>query len=113
MSPKGMLALTLIDQNALYKAYMPFLKNGGLFLPTRKRYALGQDVFLILNLLDESDKIPVAGTVAWITPRGAQGNLPAGIGVHFSDVDGTGLALKNRIENYLEKHNQALPTSTM
>ena len=38
-------------------------------------------------LLCEEEKIPVAGTVIWITPKGAQGNRTAGIGVQFSDQE--------------------------
>jgi len=29
----GLLTLTIKDKSALYLAYMPFVKNGGLFIP--------------------------------------------------------------------------------
>ena len=62
----------------------------------------------------EADKIPVAGNIAWITPKGAQNNQAAGIGVHFSDMDGAAVTVKNKIENYLaEKLNSDKPTHTM
>ena len=80
---------------------MPFLKNGGIFIPTSKTYILGDEIFLLLTLMDEDEKIPVAGTIAWVTPKGAQGNQAAGIGVHFSTEDNTGLTVKNKIETYL------------
>jgi type IV pilus assembly protein PilZ len=66
---------------------MPFLKNGGLFIPTNKRYEIGDEVFMLLTLLEERDKLSVAGTVVWITPVGAQGNRAAGIGIQFKDRD--------------------------
>jgi len=98
---KGILSLKINDENMLYHAYMPFLKNGGIFIPTNKIYKLGEEVFILLSLMKEADKIPVAGHIAWITPKGAQGNQAAGIGVHFSDMDGSALQIKNKIETYL------------
>jgi len=102
MNPKkGILSLKISDENMLYHAYMPFLENGGLFIPTNKIYKLGEEVFLLLTLMKEAERIPVAGNIAWITPKGAQGNQAAGIGVHFSDLDGSGLTVKHKIETYL------------
>lgn len=31
---QGILSLVIKDKPALYNAYMPFLKNGGVFVPT-------------------------------------------------------------------------------
>lgn len=56
------------------------------------------EIFMLLNLMDEPEKIPVAGKVVWVTPKGAQGNRAAGIGVQFSDQDNTAVS---KIENYL------------
>lgn len=94
----GILSLTIKDKAVLYAAYMPFLKNGGLFVPTNKPYKIGDEVFMLLNLMDEPDKIPIAGKVVWLTPKGAQGNRAEGIGVQFSDEDDTANA---KIENHL------------
>ena len=98
---KGILSLRISDQNMLYHSFMPFLKNGGLFIPTNKPYQMGEEVFILLNLLDEPEKIPVAGTVAWVTPQGAQSNQTAGIGVQFSDINGSSNVIRGKIENYL------------
>ena len=111
-SGHGILSLTIKDKNALYAAYMNFVKNGGLFIPTNKRYQLGDEVFMLLTLMEESERIPVAGKVVWITPVGAEGNRAAGIGVQFSDQDG-GVA-RNRIEGYLAGALQSdRPTHTL
>ena len=83
----GLLTLTIKDKSALYLAYMPFVKNGGLFIPTNSNYRLGDEVFMLLNLMGEEEKLPVAGRVIWMTPKGAQGKRTAGIGVQFSDQD--------------------------
>ena len=87
MAKPGLLTLTIKDKSALYLAYMPFVRNGGLFIPTSSAYNLGDEVFMLLNLMDEEEKLPVAGQVIWMTPRGAQGKRQAGIGVQFSDQD--------------------------
>jgi len=96
---QGILSLTIKDKNALYAAYMQFVKNGGLFIPTNKKYKLGDEVFMLLSLMDETDRLPVAGTIIWITPIGAEGNKAAGIGVQFSDQDSG--QTRNKIEGYL------------
>ena len=113
MAPRqGILSLTIRDKSALYAAYMPFIKGGGLFIPTKKSYQLGEEVFMLLTLMDETEKIPVAGKIVWITPPGAQGNRAAGIGVQFSDQD-DGVA-RNKIEGYLAGALQSdRPTHTM
>jgi type IV pilus assembly protein PilZ len=84
----GILTLNIKDKNALYVSYMPFVKNGGLFIPTTKEYRLGDEVFILLTLMDSAERLPVAGKVVWLTPRGAQGKRAQGIGVQFSTQDG-------------------------
>ncbi len=84
----------------MYSAYMPFLKNGGIFVPTNKSYRLGEEIYLILTLLDDPNKYPIAGKVAWITPAGAGNNKSQGIGVHFPD-DESGTRIKLRVEELL------------
>ena len=99
MSKPGLLTLTIKDKSALYHAYMPFIENGGLFIPTSSTYRLGDEVFMLLNLMDEQEKLPVAGRVVWLTPKGAQGKRTAGVGVQFSNQDRGNT--QRKIENYL------------
>ena len=107
----GILSLTIKDKAVLYAAYMPYVQNGGLFIPTNKAYKLGDEVFMLLNLMDEPEKIPVAGKVVWVTPKGAQGNRAAGIGVQFTDENNTAIT---KIENYLAGSLESdRPTHTM
>ena len=96
---QGILSLSIKDKNALYAAYMPFIKNGGLFIPTKREYEMGEEVFMLLNLMEETERLPIAGKIIWKTPVGAEGYRAAGIGVQFSDQDG-GTA-RNKIETYL------------
>ena len=99
-SRQGILSLTIKDKGALYAAYMPFVKSGGLFIPTNKDYKLGDEVFMLLKLMDETEKLPIVGKVIWVTPKGAQGNRVAGIGVQFAD-DQDGENARKKIETYL------------
>jgi len=110
-SRNGILSLTIKDKAVLYSAYMPFLDHGGLFVPTNKSYDIGDEVFMLLTLMDEVEKIPISGRVVWVTPRGAQGNRTAGIGVQFSEQDATANA---KIENHLAGSlSSDRPTHTM
>ncbi len=108
---QGALSLTIRDRNVLYAAYMPFIANGGLFVPTVDEYQLGDEVFLLLRLMDEPEPIPVAGRVVWITPPGAEHQRVAGIGAQFSDGDDL---VRAKIETYLAGILQSgRPTHTL
>lgn len=113
ISRPGVLSLSIKEKPALYAAYMPFLKGGGIFIPTTKAYRLGDEVFMLLTLMDDPNKLPVAGKVAWITPAEAQGNKSQGIGVQFSDNE-SGIAARNKIEGLLGGNLKSTrPTHTM
>jgi len=109
---QGILSLNIKDKSALYAAYMPYVQNGGLFIPTNKKYSLGDEVLMLLTLMDDKERLPVAGKIIWVTPHGAQSNKAAGIGVQFSVQDnGT---TRNKIEGFLAGALQAdRPTHTM
>lgn len=110
---QGILSLAVKDKASLYNAYMPYIKHGGIFVPTPKRYFLGDEVFLLLTLPESNERLPVAGKVVWVTPAGAQGNRPAGIGVQFGDT-AEGEAVKGKIEALLAGLlNAERPTHTM
>lgn len=97
---QGILSLAIKDKGSLYSAYISFMKNGGIFIPTNKSYSLGDEVFILLTLMDETEKMPVVGRVAWINPKGAHSHAVSGIGVQFQD-DQDGTAVRNKIEAYL------------
>ncbi len=111
-SNQGILSLAIKDKNALYMAYMPFLKDGGLFIPTNKTYQLGDEVFMLINLMDETTRLAVAGKVVWITPKGAQGsNRATGIGIQFSGQNKT--EVRTKIDTYLAGSKNDRPTNTL
>jgi type IV pilus assembly protein PilZ len=82
-----MLRIVIKDKSSLYKAYMPFVKNGGIFLPVQREFSLGEEVFVLLSIQETGENLPVSGRVVWITPRGAQANRSTGAGIQFSDMD--------------------------
>ncbi len=109
----GVLSLSIKEKSALYAAYMPFLKGGGIFIPTTKTYKLGDEVFMLISLMDDPNKIPVAGHVAWITPISAQGNKTQGVGIRFNDNESS-IAARNKIEGLLGGSLKSTrPTHTM
>lgn len=114
LSPRashGILSLTIKNKDELYRSFMPFVKDGGLFVPTQRNYHVGEEVFMLLDLMEEPDKIPVTGKVVWVTPRGAQGGKMAGIGIQLTSDDNT---IVNKIETYLAGAlNSGKPTLTM
>ena len=95
----GVLSLAIKEKSALYAAYMPYIKGGGLFIPTNKAFKIGEEVFMLLSLIDDPVKLKVVGKVVWVTPT-SQSGRPQGIGVQFSDKDG-GIEVKNKIESIL------------
>jgi type IV pilus assembly protein PilZ len=109
----GVLSLNIREKAALYAAYMPFLKGGGIFIPTSRQYALGEEVFMLLSLMDDPNRLAVQGKVVWITPEGVQGNRTQGIGVQFTQDD-TGASARATIERVLgESLASTRPTHTM
>jgi len=83
MGRGAILPFAIKDRATLYACWMPFVKNGGLFIPTLKPYRLGDEVFILLSLLNEPEQIPLTGKVVWITPPGSQGHRKPGIGVQL------------------------------
>ena len=100
------------DEKSLYQAYMPFLKEGGLFVPTREGGKVGDEVILLVRLPDTEKGVPVPGKVVWKTPPEAAGGAPAGIGVAFRGREGS--SLRYRIEGMLgARLHDSKPTLTM
>ena len=109
---QGILTLKLADKWELHQAYMPFLKHGGLFVPTDKSFRLGDEVFLVLVLPEETDRLPVAGKVVWINNSHSKEH-PLGVGIHF--MEGAVFEeIRARIEVLLAGYSQAdRPSHTM
>ena len=57
---QDVLNVIIADKEALYDSYMSFLQTGGLFIKTSQEYRLGEEVLVLLKLLDQPEKLPVA-----------------------------------------------------
>lgn len=96
----GVYSLVIRTRGALYAAWMPLLRGGGIFVPSTREHRLGEDVLVLLSLLDETARIPIHGHVAWINPAHAASNRPQGFGVQLQDND-TCRELRRKIETAL------------
>ena len=106
---KTIISVAIKDRESLHDCYMPFVQNGGLFITGRTEYDLGDEVFILLDLMNETDKIPVAGKVAWVAREGVKHPHKPGMGVAFNDPDNLA---KIKIENLLVGMPEAA-TATM
>lgn len=95
----AVISIAIKDKQALYMSYMPFVAGGGLFVPTKKDHNLGDEMFLLVRIMDEVDPVQISGKVVWISPVGALGNRPRGVGIQFIGDDARKIA--NLIESKL------------
>ncbi len=99
-SRPSIVQLVIKEKGDLHAAYIPLFKEGGIFIATNREYKLGDDVYVLLTLPEETQRHPVTGKVAWITPAHAAGNQTQGIGVRFP-ADEKSRMLKATIETLL------------
>ena len=112
-SRPGVFNLVIRSKAALYAAWIPLLKGGGIFVPSNRGHVLGEEVLILLSLLDDPNKIPLQGVVAWINPAHTAGNRPQGIGVQLQDSE-AGRELRKKVEGLLAGALQsARPTHTI
>ena len=109
----SVIQLSIKEKAALYAAYIPMFTEVGVFIPTTREYSLGDDVYVLLSLPDDSQRYPVAGKVAWVTPARAAGGRAQGVGILFPK-DEKSRALRLKIEEILGSHLASdRPTQTM
>lgn len=89
------LYVEFVNDKDLYQSYMPFVKNGGVFIRTTEHFDLDTDIQLQILLPDSLEASEIIGKVCWLTPIGVQNGTPAGIGISFiEDPDN----IRNQIE---------------
>jgi type IV pilus assembly protein PilZ len=109
----SVIQLSIKEKAALYAAYIPAFTDGGVFIPTSRDYALGDDVYVLLTLPEDVQRFPVAGKVAWITPAKAAGGRTQGVGIKFPKEEKS-QALKQKIEQILgQQLASERPTQTI
>lgn len=95
----SVISLAIREKAALYAAYMPFVQGGGLFVPTARPAHLGDDLYLILTLMEDQTRFAVPGKVVWITPPGSTGRQQ-GLGIQFARNE-AGEQVRAKIEELL------------
>ncbi|MBS9779596.1 MAG: PilZ domain-containing protein [Moraxellaceae bacterium] len=95
----GILNYKVEDVPKLYASYLPFVKNGAIFIPSNQPKKLGDDVFVAITLPGSSERMPLNGKVVWINQK-PQAGRPQGFAVQFG-TDATGLQVKNEVERLL------------
>ena len=109
----SVVQLAIKEKGALYAAYIPLFTEGGMFIPTTRDYQLGDDIYVLLTLPEDTQRYPIAGRVAWVTPARAAGNRTQGVGIQFPK-DEKSRQLKARIEEILGPHLASeRPTQTI
>lgn len=107
---KAIVSLTITDRGALQAAYMAFVEGGGVFVPTTQHYNLGDSVFLLFGLMDDTERWPIPAKVCWISSSG--GNSVPGVGLQF--VGEKAKDVRRAIEDHLGGLiNSERPTNTM
>ena len=88
--------------------FMPFIHQGGFFIPTTSRHALGDELMLVLTLMDSRERIPVTGRVIWLTPAQSHDKRTEGIGIRFdSNCEKT----RGKLEHFLQGRPEKNSTS--
>ncbi len=111
LASNHILSVRIDDLDALHSAYMPFLTNGGIFLPVALKLSddeqalatckLNEELCLVVRLLDEPEPRCCIGRIAWITPTNQGGGQRAGLGLQFDRNDNQ---INSRIQARLAKH---------
>ena len=96
----SVIQLAIKEKAALYAAYIPAFSEGGIFVPSAREHRLGDEIYVLLSLLDDPQRYPVSGKVAWITPTRAAGHRTQGVGIRVPK-DEKSEQLKAKIEQLL------------
>ena len=104
MSDHVTLDYILKNQLELNLSYMPFIKDGGLFIPTSQTFNLGEKVLVNLQLPGQKETHLIEGKVVWITPTNALYQIFPGIGVQFTGENASSLheQIKANLDNTMD-----------
>ena len=83
----GIIQANIPDIETLFASYMPFVAGGGLFIPSNQTVKLGDEVFVLTTLPEQSQKIPLTGKVIWISQK-QNGIKLQGFGIQLSGEKG-------------------------
>lgn len=68
--------ITIDDKKELYRCYLPFIKDGGIFIPfnndvTAENIYPGMSILVLLSVIEPRNRVTISGKVVWIQKSGA------------------------------------------
>ena len=91
----GIIQVNIPDRATLQASYMGYVQGGGLFVPSKQKVKMGQEIFILATLPEQSQKIPLTGKVIWVSQK-QNGIKPQGFGIQLSGDKG--IFFKNEAE---------------
>lgn len=70
---------TFSDLLSLKRAFMPFVVEGGIFIPTQNDYQLGELIKATITLPESKHDYTFTGEIIWISPKSFQNHTGIGI----------------------------------
>ena len=101
MSVSEVINYIIRDPVELNLSYIPFIHDGGLFIPTDQAYSLGDRIVVDLQLPGKKESLRIEGKVVWLTPANALHHVLPGIGIQF--IGNNAATHRSLIEASLDK----------
>ena len=117
MANTAILSVRIDELVTLQGAYMPFLKNAGIFIPlapsikqheSQDAFRLNNSVCLLLQLPDDSHRHFCIAKIVWVTPAQLGRGKIKGIGLQFDRQAGP---VKSSIESRLSAYQGGISKS--
>lgn len=94
--------------SALNNAFMSFVYNGGIFIPTEADFHLGDFINISITLPERDQTFIFSGEVIWVTPKSIHDNFHRpGVGIQCTGDEGTALikAIQSLLMDFKEESN--------
>ena len=80
---RTILKLPLNDVAALHSSFMPFVRGGAIFVPTKSgTFNFGDEIIVSMHLKSTDKKLAIPGKVMWIAPESCERGTQ-GLGIQF------------------------------
>lgn len=99
MDKQVFIQLYFKARHHLYMSYMPDVQTFGLFVPTSRDLEIGQNIHVLLKILDEPERSFISARVIDKREAGNKAEKPKGLFLQFDDENS--LELKNKIDELL------------
>lgn len=87
---KPSITYQFANLQALNNAFMSFVRDGGIFIPTENEFHLGERVIATITLPESGETYEFTGEIIWITPKSTQSSIhKPGIGVQCEGDEGS------------------------